>query len=85
MKLPELVIVGATKCGTTALWYNLDKHPDVTMAMKSRNSIEMNYWAGTKYKEGIEWYKKRFGNTKICGEKTAGYYIKKRPGTKSHF
>lgn len=78
MKLPNLVIVGAAKCGTTALWYNLDKHPDVSMALKSKASVEMNFWAGTKYKKGIEWYKERFEDTKIRGEKTVEYIMRGR-------
>jgi len=77
MKFPEIVIVGGTKCGTTAMWYNLDKHPDIHMAMKSQSSIEMNFWKGRKWKMGIEWYKKRFPNDKVGGEKTAGYFVNK--------
>ena len=79
MKLPDLIIAGAAKCGTTALWYNLDKHPNIEMAMKSDTSVEMNYWGGTKYKHGIEWYKRRFGHAKICGEKTVAYLMKRKP------
>lgn len=79
MKLPDLIIAGAAKCGTTALWYNLDKHPDIDMAMKSPTSVEMNYWGGTKYKQGLKWYKNQFGNAKICGEKTVVYIVKRKP------
>ena len=50
MKLPDFIIVGATKCGTTALWYNIDKHPAITMAMKSATSFEMNFFGGKKTK-----------------------------------
>lgn len=77
MKFPEFIIVGGTKCGTTALWYNLDKHPDIHMAMKSQTSIEMSFWRGHRWKMGIEWYKRKFPDNKICGEKTAGYFANK--------
>ncbi len=73
MKFPNFIIIGATKCGTTALWYNLDKHPDIYMAPKGA-SIEMNFWAGRKWKEGFDWYKRKFKYDKISGEKTAGYF-----------
>jgi len=73
MKFPDIIIVGATKCGTTALWYNLNKHPDIYMAMSSSNSIEMRFWKGRKWKLGLEWYQKKFPDDKIGGEKTAGY------------
>ena len=74
MKFPDFIIIGATKCGTTALWYNLDKHPDIYMATKSHSSIEMNFWGGTKWANGFDWYKNKFIDDKICGEKTAGYF-----------
>ena len=74
MKFPEIIIIGATKCGTTALWYNLNKHPDIHMATKSQTSIEMDFWGGIKYREGFNWYKTKFPNDKLGGEKTAGYF-----------
>ena len=30
--LPNLLIIGAAKCGTTSLHFYLDQHPDVFMA-----------------------------------------------------
>jgi hypothetical protein len=30
--LPNLLVIGAPKCGTTALQYYLDQHPDVFVA-----------------------------------------------------
>jgi hypothetical protein len=78
MQWPKFIIIGATKCGTTALWYNLDKHPDIHMALKSRSSVETNFWGGRRWKSGFEWYKKRFPDDKIGGEKTVAYYINKK-------
>ena len=79
MKFPEIIILGAPKCGTTALWYNLDKHPDITMATKSTTSIEMNFWRSRGWKHGISWYKKKFDNsTLLAGEKSTIYYTQKK-------
>jgi len=78
MKLPEIIIVGATKCGTTALWYNLDKHPDIFMAPKSKTSIEMHFWKSTSWKKGLDWYKTRFPTKKLAGEKSAAYFANKQ-------
>ena len=72
MKFPEFIIVGATKCGTTALWYNLDKHPKITMATRSSTSLDMNFFGGRAKKSGIEWYKSRFSG-KVSGEKSTLY------------
>jgi len=72
MKLPEFIIVGATKCGTTALWHNLDKHPVINMATKTTTSLEMNFFGGKTRKFGIDWYKSRFSG-KVSGEKSTVY------------
>jgi len=72
MKFPEFIIVGVTKGGTTALWYNLDKHPGINMATKSSSSLEMNFFGGITRKKGIEWYKTRFSG-EVCGEKSTLY------------
>lgn len=78
MKFPDFIIIGATKSGTTALWYNLDKHPDIFMATKGA-SVEMAFWGSRQWKRGFDWYKSKFvGNVKLCGEKTPDYYLNKR-------
>ena len=74
MKFPDLIIIGATKCGTTALWYNLNKHPDIYMATKTNTSIEIHFWGSTNWKKGFNWYKSKFPNDKVCGEKSVSYF-----------
>lgn len=83
MKFPDFIIVGAMKCGTTALWRNLNKHPEITMGrnpddLKS-TSTEIRFWnnAGPyhTWDNGIEWYKNLFSG-KCCGEKCANYIDK---------
>lgn len=74
MKFPEFIIIGAAKCGTTALWYNLDKHPDIHMATRTTNSIEVHFWGFNNWKNRISWYKGLFPNNKICGEKSVSYW-----------
>lgn len=79
MKFPDFIIVGVAKCGTTPLWYNLEKHPDITMGPRSaeRGKTEMYFWGTPNYKNlGIDWYKKKFKG-KVCGEKTPAYHGKK--------
>ncbi len=36
--LPNLLIIGAAKCGTTSLHFYLDQHPDVFMARPDRQA-----------------------------------------------
>ena len=77
MKFPDFVIIGAPKCGTTALWFNLDKHPEIQMAQKAPNSIEMHFWGYKFWDKGFGWYKEKFGN-KLSGEKSVDYYINRK-------
>lgn len=78
MKFPDFIIIGAAKCGTTPLWFNIDKHPDITMAPRRLGKTEMHFWGTKNYKDlGVEWYKKKFKG-KISGEKTPTYYGNKR-------
>lgn len=81
MKFPEFIIIGSAKCGTTPLWYNMDKHPDITMAPRSttRGKTEMYFWGTPNYTDkGVDWYKKKF-NGKASGEKTPNYFARKIP------
>jgi hypothetical protein len=77
MKFPDFIIIGVAKCGTTPLWFNLDKHPDITMAPRRLGKTEMYFWGTKNYKDkGIDWYKKKFKG-KVCGEKTPKYCTRK--------
>ena len=77
MKFPDFIIIGAPKCGTTPLWFSLDKHPDITMIPRSPGHTEMHFWGKQLFKsKGVDWYKSLF-HGKICGEKTPGYWIRK--------
>jgi len=76
MKYPEFIIAGVHKGGSTALWYNLDKHPKIHMAMK-KESVEIHYWASSFRRKGEDWYKAFFKDGFICGEKSPSYYLSK--------
>ena len=73
--LPDFVIIGAQKCGTTSLYHLLTRHPLVEPAA----SKELHFF-DSLYDEGIEWYRECFplpkwkdGRTTITGEATPGY------------
>ena len=69
--LPNLIIIGAMKCGTTSLHHYLNLHPEISMSSKK----ELNFFrAGKDWQQGIEWYKSHFTNsTKIRGEASPSY------------
>jgi len=72
MVLPNFIIIGAQKSGTTSLKFYLNQHPDIYMP-KSR----INFFDKPKnYSKGIKWYEKNFDccNSENCiGEKTTEY------------
>jgi len=84
MKLPDFIIAGCMKAGTTGMFMNLSKHPNITMSgifgpLSERQTqgtgTEMHYWSKLR-KEGrdLDWYKSKF-NGEVSGEKSPSYWI----------
>lgn len=70
--LPNFVIIGAMKSGTTSLYHYLSLHPEIVMSEKKEIKFfvkEKNYW------RGLEWYQSHFnpGETGISGEASTDY------------
>ncbi len=76
--LPDFLIVGGMKCGTTSLLFYLNQHPSICMPEK-----ELHYFdKDNNYKKGLNWYEDQFKckSDKVIGEKTPTYsYLKKVP------
>jgi Sulfotransferase domain len=73
MRLPEFIIIGAAKSGTTTLYEYLCRHPQIFMSTPK----EPEFFARDEnYARGIEWYSSLFDNAKpdqICGEASTIY------------
>jgi sulfotransferase family protein len=54
-RLPNYLVAGAQKCGTTSLWSYLNEHPCVVPAMTK----EMHFF-DNNYHRGIGWYRAHF-------------------------
>jgi len=70
--LPNVVIIGAMKCGTTSLHQYLEKHPQVFMSEKK----ELNFFIDMGWELGLDWYKAQFvagGGVAIRGESSPSY------------
>ncbi|MBZ8178758.1 sulfotransferase family protein [Oscillatoria salina] len=69
--LPDFIIIGAMKSGTTSLYYYLNSHPEISM---SRDK-ELNFFiAERNWQKGLNWYQSQFrGNAKIYGEASPNY------------
>jgi hypothetical protein len=78
-RLPDYIIAGAQKSGTTSLWVYLNEHPLVEKPMKK----EMNYF-DAKFSRPLKWYRMHFplqqpsrdaedGQRTLTGESSAYY------------
>lgn len=58
-RLPDFMIIGPTRCGTSSLYMNLLRHPRIDGAKKDKLAF---FYAN--YEKGIEWYKAQFPDVK---------------------
>lgn len=71
--LPNFIIAGPPKSGTTSLQFYLDKHPDIYVKGEA-------HFFNKNYKKGLEWYEayfKNYQNEKAIGEKSPSYFYSK--------
>ena len=69
--LPNLIIIGAQKCGTSGLHYHLGLHPEVSMSKPK----ELNFFIEERnWPRGEEWYRRHFDpQAKVRGEASPNY------------
>lgn len=69
--LPNLIVIGAAKCGTTSLHYYLNLHPQISMSKEK----ELDFFVGERnWSKGLVWYESQFtGDAKIHGESSPKY------------
>jgi hypothetical protein len=78
--LPNLVVIGAMKCGTTALHDLLARHPQIAMSRPK----ELNFffgpteatvrWSAGNWPRGLDWYTSHFdADVPLRGESSPGY------------
>jgi Sulfotransferase domain len=68
--LPNLIVIGAMKCGTSSLHEYLARHPDVGMS----NPKEVNFFSGECSNRSLDWYMALFDPTKkVRGESSQNY------------
>lgn len=71
LTLPNLIVIGAQKCGTSGLHYYLSLHPEVSMS----NPKELNFFIEERnHPRGLEWYSRHFDPDARCrGEASPNY------------
>jgi Sulfotransferase domain len=74
-RLPDFIIIGAAKCGTTTLYKKLATHPNVFMSTPK----EPEFFARDDiYQKGLDWYTNLFAlasNAQLCGEASTLYSL----------
>lgn len=76
--LPNLVVIGGMKCGTSSLHSYLRPHPQISMSAEKELEffIEERHW-----RRGVEWYASQFRDGRIRGEASPNYTARDRfPG-----
>jgi hypothetical protein len=76
--LPDFVVIGAQKCGTTTLYHHLTQHPYVERAATKELHFFDNH-----FDKGVEWYRRCFpppkwkdGQKTVTGEATPKYLFR---------
>jgi hypothetical protein len=71
--LPNLLVIGAQKAGTTSLWAYLNEHPEIFMAQEK----ELHFFDRPRnWSRGAEWYSRQFtgwSGEPVIGEATPAY------------
>ena len=69
--LPNLIIIGAQKCGTSGLHYYLGLHPQISMSTPK----ELNFFIRERnWDRGVEWYARQFdAGADVRGEASPNY------------
>jgi Sulfotransferase family len=69
--LPNLVVLGAQKCGTSGLHFYLDLHPGISMSTPK----ELNFFiAERNWPRGTDWYRRHFDpEAEVRGESSPNY------------
>lgn len=74
-QLPDFIIIGAMKAGTTTLYHYLSEHPEIGMSEEK----ETDFFVEEKnYRLGLEWYRNQFKPGFSCYGEASPNYAKAR-------
>ena len=74
-RLPDFIIIGAMKAGTTTLYHYLSEHPEIGMSGEK----ETDFFVQEKnYRLGLDWYRKQFKPGFRCYGEASPNYAKAR-------
>lgn len=67
-KLPDFLIIGAQRSGTSSLYQHLARHPNVKRAARK----EVHFF-DTHFHRGLDWYRAQFPFSGVTGEASPSY------------
>ena len=72
--LPDFIVIGAMKAGTSSLSHYLRSHPEIFIPVKK----ELNYFVEERnWSQGLSWYEEQFKtddpNIRLFGEASTNY------------
>jgi Sulfotransferase domain len=71
--LPNLIVIGAARCGTTSLHRYLGEHPEVFMAEKKELAF---FVEELEWRRGVDWYESQFPEgSPVRGETSPQYAV----------
>jgi len=81
MRLPDFLIIGTARAGTTAATINLSRHPDVDVCPRNApgaGAEEMHFFCDDDiWERGVDWYASHFASEKcVVGGKSTDYLAK---------
>lgn len=69
--VPNFIIIGAMKCGTTSLFRHLGRHPEIGLSRQKETDF---FLAESNFARGFEWYSALFPTgARIYGEASPNY------------
>ena len=75
-KLPDYLILGNIRCGTTSTYFMMLQHPQIVPAIKKELYFFNHFGKDDLWEKGKEWYISQLGDCQkgqITGEATPGY------------
>jgi hypothetical protein len=68
--LPNLIVIGGMKCGTSSLHFYLRQHPQIVMSAEK----ELNFFIEERnWGRGVDWYASQFRDAEVRGEVSPNY------------
>lgn len=70
--LPDFIIIGGKRCGTTSVFRNLSRHPGYVPLFPAAQKIKGPHFFDTHFDRGMTWYRSHFPPRSRLGASSSG-------------